>query len=214
MPQVTTEHDTKDSTQQEPCTYTKLRTIDVNAYVEKKNGLSYLSWAWAVDQLLMRDPAATWDYRFTTDLTGHSVPFLHIGDTAMVFCTVNAFGVSRTAQLPVMDYKNRPIPNPNAFEVNTAMQRCLAKAIALHGIGLYIYNGEDLPPEGDAAQEAKKPEPKKPEPKVTAAQLAKAKQDLTACKTVDALRATYSALHEDLKAPLKEFSAALAKGLD
>jgi hypothetical protein len=64
----------------------------------------------------------------------------------MIFCTVTAFGISRTAQLPVMDYRNQPIPNPNAFQVNTAMQRCLAKAIALHGIGLYIYNGEDLPP--------------------------------------------------------------------
>ncbi len=63
----------------------------------------------------------------------------------MVFCTVKAFGVERTAQLPVMDYKNRPIPNPNSFEVNTAMQRCLAKAISLHGLGLYIYAGEDLP---------------------------------------------------------------------
>jgi len=52
-----------------------------------------------------------------------------------------------TAQLPVMDYKNKAIQNPGAFDVNTAMQRCLAKAIALHGLGLYIYNGEDLPPD-------------------------------------------------------------------
>jgi hypothetical protein len=63
----------------------------------------------------------------------------------MVFCTVRAFGKRRTAQLPVMDYYNRAIPNPDAYQVNTAMQRCLAKAISLHGIGLYIYAGEDLP---------------------------------------------------------------------
>jgi hypothetical protein len=63
----------------------------------------------------------------------------------MVFCKVTAFGKSRTAQLPVMDFRNRAILNPNAYEVNTAMQRCLAKAISLHGIGLYIYAGEDLP---------------------------------------------------------------------
>jgi hypothetical protein len=56
-----------------------------------------------------------------------------------------AFGKSRTAQLPVMNYRNQAIPNPNAYEVNTAMQRCLAKAISLHGIGLYIYAGEDMP---------------------------------------------------------------------
>jgi hypothetical protein len=53
-----------------------------------------------------------------------------------------------TAQLPVMDYRNKAIPNPDAFAVNTAMQRALAKAIALHGIGLYIYAGEDIPSEG------------------------------------------------------------------
>jgi len=62
----------------------------------------------------------------------------------MVFCTVNAFGKSMTAQLPVMDYRNKAIPNPDAFSVNTAMQRCLAKAIALHGLGLSLYVGEDL----------------------------------------------------------------------
>ena len=63
----------------------------------------------------------------------------------MVFCKVTAFGKARTAQLPVMNYRNQAIQNPNAYEVNTAMQRCLAKAISLHGIGLYIYAGEDLP---------------------------------------------------------------------
>jgi hypothetical protein len=65
----------------------------------------------------------------------------------MVFCTVEAFGKSRTAQLPVMDFRNKAIHNPDAFAVNTAMQRCLAKAISLHGLGMYIYAGEDLPQE-------------------------------------------------------------------
>lgn len=115
--------------------YAELRMIDVSSKIEKKNGLSYLSWAWACDQLLQQDPMATWNY-------GQPVLF---GETVMVFCTVNAFGKSMTAQLPVMDYRNKAIPNPDAFAVNTAMQRCLAKAIALHGIGLYIYAGEDLP---------------------------------------------------------------------
>jgi hypothetical protein len=117
--------------------YAELRMIDVSSKIEKKNGLSYLSWAWACDQLLQQDPMATWSY-------GQPVLF---GETVMVFCTVNAFGKSMTAQLPVMDYRNKAIPNPDAFAVNTAMQRCLAKAIALHGIGLYIYAGEDLPQE-------------------------------------------------------------------
>jgi hypothetical protein len=127
---------------EEKMKYAELRKVDVSKYVEKKNGLTYLSWAWAVDQLLQHDPAAQWEY-------AQPVMF---GHTMMVFCTVNAFGVSRTAQLPVMNHRNQAVENPDSFQVNTAMQRCLAKAIALHGLGLYIYNGEDLPPseEGDA----------------------------------------------------------------
>lgn len=117
--------------------YAEIRKINVNDHIEKKNGLSYLSWAWAVDQLLMLDPTATWEYNEPKQF----------GETVMVFCTVTAFGKSMTAQLPVMDYRNKAIPNPDAFAVNTAMQRCLAKAIALHGLGLYIYAGEDLPDE-------------------------------------------------------------------
>lgn len=123
--------------------YTKLRSLDVSKHIEKKNNLSYLSWAWAVDQLLQHDSQATWEYREPA----------RFNDTLMVFCSVTAFGKTMTCQLPVMDHRNKAISNPDAFAVNTAMQRCLAKAIALHGIGLYIYAGEDLP-------EAATPEPK------------------------------------------------------
>ena len=115
--------------------FNELRKINVNDHIEKKNGLSYLSWAWAVDTLLQNDPAATWTYDEPKAF----------GKTLMVFCTVEAFGKKMTAQLPVLDYRNQAIPEPNAMQVNTAMQRCLAKSIALHGIGLYIYAGEDLP---------------------------------------------------------------------
>lgn len=117
--------------------FNELRKINVTEKVEKKNGLSYLSWAWAVDTLLQHDPSATWEYK----------PHQVWNETVMVFCEVKAFGVSRTAQLPVMDHRNKAISEPDAFQVNTAMQRCLAKAISLHGIGLYIYAGEDLPEE-------------------------------------------------------------------
>jgi hypothetical protein len=127
-------------------TFTELAKINVNQHTEKKGNLTYLSWAWAVDQLLRNDDTASWEYRFH-----EGRPYVQIGDTCMVFCTVKAFGKDRTAQLPVMDYKNRAIVSPNAMDVNTAMQRCLAKAIALHGIGLYIYAGEDLPDDGNAA---------------------------------------------------------------
>ena len=115
--------------------YEQLAAIDVTAHIEKKGTLSYLSWAWAVDQLLRTDPAANWSY---------NAP-MEFGDTMMVSCTVTAFGKPMTMHLPVMDYKNKAIHVPNSFDINTAMMRCLVKCIALHGLGLYIYAGEDLP---------------------------------------------------------------------
>lgn len=133
--------------------YERLRKIDVSAKIEKKNGLSYLSWAFAVDTLLQADPLANWEHP----------PCEMYGETMMVFCAVTAFGKTMKAHLPVMDHKNQAIPNPNAFQVNTALQRCLVKAIALHGVGLYIYAGEDLPAgssevKGDMGKSADKAE--------------------------------------------------------
>ena len=131
-------------------TYTTLAAINVNDHTEKKGTLTYLSWAWAVDQLLRHDPDAAWDYRCWND---QPVCLLHDG-TAMVCCTVTVGGRSKTAWLPVMDNKNRAIVGPDAFAINSAMQRALVKAIALCGLGLYIYAGEDLPMEDDAAAAA------------------------------------------------------------
>ena len=142
-------------------TFAQLAAINVNDHVEKKNGLAYLSWAWAVDTLLRADPTATWSYR---DFNG--APHLTLPDgSAMVFCTVTAFGQTRTMQLPVMDHRNRAVLNPDAFQVNTAMQRALAKTIACHGAGLYLYAGEDLP-EGDKSADEPAP-PKSPVASIT-----------------------------------------------
>jgi hypothetical protein len=121
-------------------TYEELRKINVNEHIEKKNNLSYLSWAWAVDIMFQNDPEAAWAY-----LQFDGKPWMDVNGTFMVFCTVKAFGRERTAQLPIMDYRNKAITAFTAFDLNTTMQRCLAKAISLHGIGLYIYAGEDLP---------------------------------------------------------------------
>jgi hypothetical protein len=72
-------------------------------------------------------------------------PLVKIGETAMVFVEVTMLGKTMTCQLPVLDHRNKAIANPDAFQVNTAIMRCLAKCIGLHGLGLYIYAGEDLP---------------------------------------------------------------------
>ena len=104
--------------------------------------------------MLQADPTASWDYKLFQQPDGSLLPYCGIGDTGMVFCTVHAFGKAMTSQLPIINNMNKPIANPNAMDVNTAMQRCLVKAIALHGIGLYIYAGEDLP-EDEAPKQVK-----------------------------------------------------------
>lgn len=114
--------------------FNELRVLDVSKYVEEKNGFSYISWAHAVDLLLQRDPTATWEYKTPQVFS----------DSIMVYCDVTAFGKTMSAHLAVTDYKNQAIKNPNAKQVADSMQRCLAKAIALHGIALYLYQGEDL----------------------------------------------------------------------
>ena len=110
-------------------TYTTLASINVNDHTEKKGTLTYLSWAWAVDQLLRHDPDASWDYRCWND---QPVCLLHDG-TAMVCCTVTVGERSKTAWLPVMDNKNRAIVGPDAFAINSAMQRALVKDVAYLG---------------------------------------------------------------------------------
>jgi hypothetical protein len=121
----------------------KLLTKNVNDHVEKKNGLSYLSWAWAWAEALKADADAT----FVVNMFDGKC-FMDINGTAMVFVTVTMFRKPMTCQLPVMDYRNKAIPNPDAFAVNTAIMRCMTKALALHGLGMYLYSGEDLPEEG------------------------------------------------------------------
>lgn len=146
-----------------------LLRLDVGAHIEKKNGLSYLSWAWAWDQALRADPNANFHVESWTDDKGVTKCWMDVNGTAMVWVRVVLFGKSMTCMLPVMDHRNKPIQNPDAFQMNTAIMRCMTKALALHGLGLYIYAGEDLPEQvrvDDAdTKEHKKEhkEPKKPE---------------------------------------------------
>jgi hypothetical protein len=122
----------------------KLLKTNVNEHTEKKNGLTYLSWAWAWAEALKADSSAWYKIEMFGDKC-----YMDINGTAMVFVTVTMYGKPMTCQLPVMDYRNKAIPNPDAFAVNTAIMRCMTKALSLHGLGLYIYAGEDLP-EGES----------------------------------------------------------------
>lgn len=120
--------------------FEELAKIDVSEHVEKKGKFSYLSWAWAVDVLRKHDPEATWEVKRFND-----VPFMKTECGYFVEVAVTCKGITLSQIHPVLDNSNKPISQPNAFQINTSIQRCLVKAIALHGLGLYIYAGEDLP---------------------------------------------------------------------
>jgi len=124
----------------------ELLKINVNDHVEKKNGLTYLSWAWAWAEVLKIDPQAVWT---PMNFNCGDAPFKLLLDmpdgTVFVGVAVTIKGVDRVCLLPVMDHRNKAIVAPNSFDVNKALMRCLAKAIAMHGLGLYIYAGEDMP---------------------------------------------------------------------
>ena len=123
-------------------TWETLSKIDVSEHTEEKNGLTYLSWAWAWGKVKDNYPKARyikriWDTElpYTRDDQGY----------AYVEVTVIIGDEEQSELMPVLDYKNQSVKNPNSFQVNTALQRCLAKCCAMHGLGHYIYAGEDLP---------------------------------------------------------------------
>ena len=121
-------------------TVNDLLKLNVNEHTEKKGNLTYLSWAWAWAEALKADANA----HFQVMMFGDKC-YTDINGTYMVWVTVTLFGKPMTCQLPVMDHRNKAIIAPDAFAVNTAIMRCMTKALSLHGLGLYIYAGEDLP---------------------------------------------------------------------
>ena len=122
-----------------------LNKVDVSGYTKKKGKFSYLSWCFAVQELLKVCPEATWDVHIFKGHDGADQPYMKNGTGAYVQVTVNVNGILRTQVHPVLDNRNAAIKEPDSFQINTSIQRCLAKAIALHGLGLYIFAGEDLP---------------------------------------------------------------------
>jgi hypothetical protein len=128
-----------------------LNSINVNEHTEQRNGLTYLSWAWAWAEVKKRYPGATYTiYENADGLFYHTD-----GMTAWVKTGVTIEGLEHIEYLPVMDFKNKSIPleKITSFDVNKAIQRSLTKALARHGMGLYIYAGEDLPEEEKKAKD-------------------------------------------------------------
>lgn len=125
--------------------FERLAAIDCRDHIEKKGKFSYLSWAWAWDTLKRECPDARFQ-KHIFERDGLSLPYMQGPDGfTYVMVTVWAGSDSQTEVFPVLNHSNKPIQNPNAFDVNTALQRALVKAIAMLGLGLYIYAGEDVP---------------------------------------------------------------------
>lgn len=135
--------------------FKQLNSINCNDKTEKKNGLTYLAWAYAWGEVKKLFPEST--YTIYENANGW---FYHTdGNTCWVKTGVTINGIEHIEYLPVMDYKNRSIPvdQVTSFDVNKAIQRSLTKAVARHGLGLYIYAGEDLPEDDNQVEQPSKP---------------------------------------------------------
>lgn len=139
--------------------FEQLYTLNVNDKTEKKNNLTYLSWAWAWAEFVKVHPEA----RYEVVKNENMMPYFKDESGAFCYTRVTAGGLTHEMWLPVMDYKNQTIKAPNAFDINKTVMRCLTKNLAMFGLGLYIYAGEDLPePEhSEAPQNTSKPVPSK-----------------------------------------------------
>lgn len=120
-----------------------LNALNVGDKTEKKNNLTYLSWAWAWAELKKLYP----DSHYTIYENANGWFYHTDGKTAWVKTGVTVLGIEHIEFLPVMDFRNQSITTEKitSFDVNKAIQRSLTKAVARHGVGLYIYAGEDLP---------------------------------------------------------------------
>lgn len=142
----------------EQTSFEKLYAINVNDKAEDKNGLTYLSWAWAWAEFKKVHPDATYDVK----LFENGLPYAYDPNTGyMVYTTVTVDGLTHGMWLPVMDgnnqamkaepymvktkYKEFPVKAATMFDINKTIMRCLTKNLAMFGLGLYIYAGEDLP---------------------------------------------------------------------
>lgn len=164
-----------------------LSAVDVNKYVEKKNSFSYLSWAWAWSILKDHYPDATYHKHifnglpFMLDPNGYGY--------VQVTVSVPSLDSSCTEIMPVLNHANKPIQNPDSFEVNKSLQRCLAKAIAALGLGAYLFQGEDLPQTVASNPAPSAPPPAKDFKKATGMSL---EQEIRIAPDMESLKALYN----------------------
>ena len=128
---------------QENTVFSVLNAVNCNEHVEKKGNLSYLSWAWAWQMVKSHFPDASYTIYESPDGWNYFTD----GRTCWVKTGVTIGGLEHIEYLPIMDQRNQSIPldSVRSVDVNKSIQRSLTKACARHGLGLYIYAGEDLP---------------------------------------------------------------------
>ena len=137
--------------------FEQLANMNFNEYIEKKNGLSYLSWSIAWQEFCKVYPDATYTIKKDEQM---NCAFGNEKIGYMVFTTVTVEGLTHEMWLPVMDFKNKSLLNPTTFDINKALMRCMVKNLAMFGLGLYIYSGSDLPTEPEIGNPKDTPEEK------------------------------------------------------
>ena len=135
--------------------FEKLSKVNVNENKKQKGNFDYLSWSWAVTELLKACPTATWEAHEYQNEDGLTSPYMTTTSGTFVKVSVTCNEIVRTQVHPVTDNRNEPIKQPTCKDIGNSIQRCLAKAIALHGLGLYIFAGEDLPEPDELNSEQK-----------------------------------------------------------
>lgn len=140
-----------------------LSKVDVSEHTEEKNGLTYLSWAWAWGTLKSLYPEAEFRFKLWEQPDGTQSDILVYGDgSASVECEVSIGDVKHSMWLPVMDFRNKAIPSPSSRDISDTKMRCLVKAIAMgFGLGFYIYAGESIPQDSNKEEKHQKASPKK-----------------------------------------------------
>ncbi|MGX0208806.1 Sak single strand annealing protein [Staphylococcus epidermidis] len=136
--------------------FRELNSRDVNAHVEKKQNLNYLSWAYVQQELTKEDP--TYEEKVIefpypdSNNENFFVPYLKTNEGYMVCVELTVFGVTKREWLPVLDYRNKPVAIGSStaiFDINKAIKRCMVKCAAKFGLGNYLYLGEEVPSAND-----------------------------------------------------------------
>jgi len=215
-------------TQIEKSPWQTLSSIEIAPkHIGKKGKFRYVSWAWAWEYVKNLYPDATYK-KHIFETSGRTLPYMQDdAGYAYVMVTVTIADLDKTEVYAVTDHFNKSVKNPDSFTVNTSLQRCLTKALAMHGLGHYIYAGEDLPPDLDKPQSAEQtkaektgkpvevktaPGPvKEPIEKDWNAWFNKVSSDLAACRdeadrlvVVESIAPLKEGLPEEMKAAVKQ----------